>query len=55
MDISDTVSNSSVYTPAMLEERVDVQQGDILIIKTGYYQYGWNSPDSDEFRYMIKH
>lgn len=55
VDISDTVSNSSVYTPAMLEERADIRQGDILIIKTGYYKYGWNSPDSDEFRYMIKH
>ena len=34
---------------------IDIQKGDILIIKTGWYQYGWNSPDSDEFRYMIKH
>jgi kynurenine formamidase len=55
VDISDVVSNSSVYTPAMIEERVDVQPGDILIIKTGWHKYGWNSPDSDEFRYMIKH
>jgi len=55
VDISDTVSNSSVYTPAMLEERAEIRNGDILIIKTGYHQYGWNSPDSDEFRYMIKH
>ncbi len=54
-DISEMVSNSSVYTPAMIENVVDVQQGDILIIKTGWHQYGWNSPDSDEFRYMIKH
>ena len=54
-DISEMVSNSSVYTPAMVESVVDVQQGDILIIKTGWHQYGWNSPDSDEFRYMIKH
>lgn len=55
VDISDTVSNSSVYTPEMIEERVDIQDGDILIIKTGWHKYGWNSPDSDEFRYMIKH
>ena len=55
VDIADAVSNSSVYTPAMIEERVEVQPGDILIIKTGWQQYGWNSPDSDEFRYMIKH
>ncbi|MBP6017420.1 MAG: cyclase family protein, partial [Candidatus Promineofilum sp.] len=54
-DISALVSDSSVYTPAMLESVVDVQPGDILIVKTGWHRYGWNSPDADEFRYMIKH
>ncbi|MFH1039135.1 MAG: cyclase family protein [PVC group bacterium] len=54
-DISGMVSDTSVYTPAMVEEVVDVKKGDILIIKTGYYKYGWCSPDSDEFRYMIRH
>lgn len=54
-DISEMVSNSSVYTPAMIEKVVDIKEGDILIIKTGWSKYGWNSPDSDEFRYMIKH
>ncbi|MFK7802393.1 MAG: cyclase family protein [Anaerolineae bacterium] len=54
-DISDVVSNSSVYTPKMIESVCEVQKGDILIIKTGWHNYGWNSPDSDEFRYMIKH
>ncbi len=54
-DISELVSNSSVYTPEMIESVVDVQEGDILIIKTGWHKYGWISPDSDEFRYMIKH
>lgn len=54
-DISDKVTNSSVYTPEMIDSVVKVKRGDILIIKTGYHKYGWNSPDSDEFRYMIKH
>jgi kynurenine formamidase len=54
-DISALVSNSSVYTPEMITSVVDVQPGDILVVKTGWQQYGWNSPDSDEFRYMIKH
>jgi len=54
-DISALVSDSSVYSPEMIEKVVDVREGDILIVKTGYYKYGWNSPDSDEFRYMIKH
>ena len=55
VDISDDVSDSSVYTPEMIEEKVELRDGDILLIKTGWHAYGWNSPDSDEFRYMIKH
>jgi kynurenine formamidase len=57
VDISDKVSNSSVYTPQMMEDAVggDIREGDILIIKTGWNRFGWYSPDSDEFRYMIKH
>ncbi len=54
-DISEFVSDTSVYTPEMIEKVVDVREGDILVIKTGYGKYGWNSPDSDEFRYMIRH
>ncbi len=54
-DISEFVSDTSVYTPEMVEKVVDVREGDILVIKTGYGKYGWNSPDSDEFRYMIRH
>ncbi len=54
-DISGLVSNSSVYTPAMIESVVDIREGDILVIKTGWYKFGWMSEDSDEFRYMIKH
>jgi len=54
-DISDSVTDTSVYTPEMIEKIVDVKDGDILIIKTGYLKYGWCSPDSDEFRYMVRH
>ena len=54
-DISELVSDSSVYTPEMIEKVVDIHKGDILIIKTGWNKFGWNSPESDEFRYMVKH
>jgi len=54
-DISHLVSDSSVYTPQMIESVVEVRPGDILITKTGWHKYGWISPDSDEFRYMIRH
>ena len=54
-DISKQVSDSSVYTPEMIQKVVDIHKGDILIIKTGWNKFGWNSPESDEFRYMVKH
>ena len=43
-DISHLVSDSSVYTPEMIESVVDIRQGDILILKTGWYKYGWEKP-----------
>jgi kynurenine formamidase len=54
-DISKVVSDSSVYTPKMIMDQVEVRKGDILIIKTGWNKFGWNSKESDEFRYMVKH
>ncbi|MGM0651463.1 MAG: cyclase family protein [Bacillota bacterium] len=54
-DISEMVSDTSVYSPEMIESVVDVKEGDILIIKTGYGKYGWAEEESDEFRYMIRH
>ncbi len=54
-DISKMVSDTSVYSPEMIESVVDVKEGDILLIKTGYGKYGWAEEDSDEFRYMIRH
>ncbi len=44
-----------IYTPEMIEERVEVREGDILIINTGYHKYGWDSPEADEQRYMVRH
>ena len=54
-DISGLVSDSSVYTPKMIHDVVDIRKGDILVIKTGWNKFGWASPESDEFRYMVKH
>ena len=44
-DISDLVSDASVYTPKMIHDVVDIRKGDILIIKTGWNKYGWVSPE----------
>lgn len=55
VDLSDTVSDYSLYTPKMITDRVEVKKGDILIINTGYNRYAWDQKDSDEVRYFCKH
>jgi kynurenine formamidase len=66
VDISDAVSDYSLYTPQMITERVDVKEGDILLINTGYHKHGWNQPDTPnenaqggienkEFGYFLRH
>ena len=55
VDISDITSDFSIYTPEDIEERVEVKEGDILVINTGYHKYGWDQPEADERRYMLRH
>ena len=55
VDLSDAVGDYQIYTSAMVEERVDVREGDILIIHTGYHHFGWDQPFADEVRYMVQH
>ena len=55
VDLSDAAGDYDIYTSKMVEERVDVHEGDILLIHTGYHRYGWDQPTADEIRYMVKH
>lgn len=55
VDLSDATGDYQIYTPEMVEDRVDVREGDILIIHTGYHHFGWDMPTADEIRYMVKH
>ena len=55
VDLSDCCGDYDVYTSAMIEERVEVKEGDILVIHTGYHHFGWDQPSADEIRYMVKH
>ena len=55
VDLSDVCGDYDVYTSQMVEERVEVKEGDILIIHTGYHHFGWDMPFADEVRYMVKH
>lgn len=55
VDISDIAEDYSIYTPQDIMDRIEVKKGDILIINTGYHKYGWDQPEADERRYMLRH
>lgn len=55
VDISDIAEDYGIYTSRDITERVDVREGDILVIHTGYHHYAWDQPEADEVRYMVKH
>lgn len=55
VDLSDTVGDYDIYSSKMIDERVEVKEGDILLIHTGYHHFGWDHPNADEIRYMVKH
>ena len=55
VDVSDEVANYDIYTSQMIEDKVEVKEGDILIIHTGYHHFGWDMPTANEIRYMVQH
>ncbi len=55
VDISGELDDYDLYSPEMLMSKADIQQGDILIINTGFHRYAWDQPESDELRYFCKH
>lgn len=55
VDLSDICGNYDIYTPEMIEERVEVKDHDILIIHTGFHHFGWDQPYGNEVRYMVMH
>ncbi len=55
VDLSDIAEDFSIYTPQDIMDRVEVKKGDILYINTGYHKYGWDQPEADERRYMLRH
>jgi len=55
VDVSDEMDDLAVYTPEMIEKRVDVQEGDIVIIHTGWHKYGYGGSEANEERYIHLH
>jgi kynurenine formamidase len=55
VDLSDVVADYDIYTAEMIEDKVEVHQGDILIVHTGFHHFGWDMPTANEIRYMVQH
>jgi arylformamidase len=55
VDLIDVCGDYNVYTSKVVDERVEVREGDILIIHTGYHHFGWDMPTANEIRYMVMH
>jgi len=55
VDISDDCGDYDIYGPEHITSKVEVREGDILIIHTGYHRYAFDQPEADDARYFCKH
>lgn len=55
VDLTDEMGDLAAYTPEMIESRVEVQNGDLLILHTGWHRYGQFGAEPDEERYIHLH
>ncbi len=60
IDISDQVGELEIYTPEILERKakqynLEIKDGDIIAIYTGFHRYAWYKPEADTIRYQLKH
>lgn len=55
VDLSDVLGELDIFTPEMIEERVEVREGDILMIHTGWHKYAQFGETPDEEKYIHRH
>ncbi len=60
LDISEEVEDLDIYTSEMFEKiakrnNLEIKEGDIIVIHTGYHRYAYYQPQADLVRYMLKH
>lgn len=55
VDLSDVLDELDIFTPEMIEERVEVRKGDILLIHTGWHKYAQYGEQPDEEKYIHRH
>ncbi|MEM7049671.1 MAG: cyclase family protein [Acidobacteriota bacterium] len=55
VDLRDEMDELAAYTPEMIEARVEVREGDILLLHTGWHRYAQFGAEPDEERYIHRH
>lgn len=55
VDLTDEMESLSVYHPDMIEARVEVRNGDLLLLHTGWHRYAQFGEEPDEERYIHMH
>src|SRR2546430_134240 len=55
VDLRDEMDELAVYTPQMIEQRVQVKPGDLLLLHTGWHRYADFGATPDEERYYHYH
>ncbi|HEX8209141.1 MAG TPA: cyclase family protein [Longimicrobium sp.] len=55
VNLSDEMDELAVYTPEMIESRVEVRKGDILLLHTGWHRYAQWGDKADEEKYIHMH
>lgn len=55
VDLSDELTDLDLYTPEMIEKRVEVKKGDILLLHTGWGRFAQFGATPDEERYIHLH
>jgi kynurenine formamidase len=55
VDVAERMDDWAVITPHMLQGKVPIEQGDILIIHTGWHRHYEGQPQQDLVRYFCMH
>ena len=55
VNLTDEMDELAVYTPEMIESRVEIRDGDILLLHTGWHKYAQFGETPDEEKYIHMH
>ena len=55
VNLSDEMDELELYTPKMIEDRVEVRKGDLLYLHTGWHKHAQFGENADEEKYIHRH